>query len=318
MIKYGRCCALERDPRSLYYLKVLQHEVLQFDVSHKTNKEALVPAFKGALIECLADLMRQSIMNADDVAKFCGVTVLTVLHWNNEHPPVGFAYLKLLYLLREAGYEPATPQKAHEASIYVCKLIAFDVLTARDALQLLELETVNESSYIGRIVRGQVSPLAIKNGSLTLEVLKDMYQTELDQKIKEKLPDLPRGDHAAKPDIPRVQTESNSPAPSRVTSCPATPPKPTTFRVRDQVETGVRSAPTSGQKPDQLIVMTSSALLACLPYLKALQMCESPEVNAEVRELMGRENFFDLLDALKGMSSREAGKFFQPAMPVSR
>lgn len=181
--------------------------------------------------------------------------------------------LRLQAFLAEKGYEFEHTASKYEVVTYLAELVAFRVLTTHEALVLLDVDA--DDSYFWQVARGDIDPYSVKASVLTAAELAETYGAQLAHKRDELLPR----------DGPRKVVPTIDPAPP---------------------DSAVQ---TSTVHPH--VVMTCGALLNCLPYLKALDIERNPDVAAQVREFMGADNFYQILDLLKSMSSREAGKFYR-------
>jgi hypothetical protein len=252
-----------------------KHEVLQ---PMQTVGETTMPVM--SVQEALEDFRSKHPDANQQIAGFIGAPLNTVRLWKRDRMPNAGNMLKLQVFLAEQGFQLNTP--THESSTvrYLAELVAFRVLSDEDAYTLL-FSNNEERNQLWAVFRGDRTPRPIRENTLTLEDLTETYSSELASQRAKLLPRTGRVQVSSPPRAPKSQ------APGQDESKQA-------------------------ERADLLVVQTSSALLACLPHLKALDISNNPEVGSQVRELMGSDNFFDLLDTLKGMSSREAGRFFNP------
>lgn len=243
----------------------------------QNKKETIVPVTSTK--EALEDFRSKYPDANQQIASFIEAPLNTVRLWKRDRMPGAGNMLKLQVFLTDLGYQLDEPSHKSDTVRYLAQLVAFRVLSVEDAYTLL-FNHNEEQNQLWAVFRGDRTPRPIRDGTLTLNDLTETYGAELASQ-RAKL--LPRAGPIIRPTQPSVRE-------------PATPRQEKVSQVK---------------KADPLVVQTSSALMACLPYLKALDINNSPEVGTQVRKLMGANNFFDLLDALKGMSSREAGKFYR-------
>lgn len=222
------------------------------------------------------------------LADFCGSSRDTVLRWNEKRQPKGVFLLRLEEFLRAFDYKLNTPASKHEVVRYMATLVAFRLVSTQEALQYFDVKQGGDS-YLWQVLRGSISPYYVKAAKISVSELADVYDAELAKKRRE----LADSFRALAP--PRVKAIS----PNRQ------PRQPTDIRQEAPNKSSPEQPPAS-----PFVTMAAGAVLNCLPYLKALDIPNHPEVGAQMRSLIGSDNYFDILDMLKSMSSREAGRYF--------
>lgn len=110
---------------------------------------------------------------------FCGVAYDTSRKWKVDAMPVGLVRLKLTWLMIYSKILKA-PANLNETLLYLSELVAFDILSPRDACELIELGGKDPLSQLYAMLRGERGPaLAIVHGRITTEDLRDTYRDAL-------------------------------------------------------------------------------------------------------------------------------------------
>lgn len=114
------------------------------------------------------------------MAKFCGVAYRTAMEWGDKRKPGGEALNKLYYFLEAHGYK-VFGDKTHPVVYLVGKLVAYDVLTVGQALELFGLS--GKQSHVWTALQGKSVPLVARNGEISVETLTRLYGLSLEDAV---------------------------------------------------------------------------------------------------------------------------------------
>jgi hypothetical protein len=219
-------------------------------------------------------------LNMAKVAEFCNVSQETVRRWTeNEHPAKGERLIRLWHLLALVGNESPELETLKPLQRFVSELFAFDVITASQACELLNLKQ-DKPSYMYHILRGS----EVLNPQYDYEGLVARFGNELNdmkQLIREHLDDNVEAEKAVRlPEPVIVQPDVPAIAPST-----------------DVVFHGDAS------------VLLASLVSAIRPVADALLDDDTAlEARNRFRELVSDETLFEVTNKLNALSSERARK----------
>lgn len=244
--------------------------------------------FQGNLLDCLAHFRRQVPDPIGSISQFCAVSDDTASRWNIKRLPKGSALNRIWVLLSE--HDLVVLEFADQTPIikYLNQLLAFEVINMAE-LKLV-LGVTADDQYAWRVLQGKVTPNSIRSKKVTLANLRSKYDADL-QAAREMACEAGIIVPAKQPARASASTDAATPAPP--------PQAPTPDR-------------TQGISLDLSVaaLLAASNLMAAFPAV--LQLVEAgPEGQDLLKKTMGEQRFYDLLNALKSLSSRQSLKFFR-------
>jgi hypothetical protein len=257
---------------------------------------------KGTLVECLGKFKAGEPDAARKLATFCGVSLDSVSRWNKQRLPKGSPLNKLWYLLDANGYTVHELTTLHPVIKLLGEAVAFGAVNHQEAMSYLHI--TGHEQYLYRVLQGRLTPLVISKGELRLDHLDDAKQ----------LLRLAKEDAFEKELIKLVDrlVERTPEAPVAIPPHCATVDPATTRRLGKA--TLDASAGSSADHHSPIVTMAAAYIGGVKPLLQHITS-DGEEAIQALRDTVGDDAFYEVLDLLKSMSSRKARQFYRPPNP---
>lgn len=276
------------------------------------------------LITTLADRMKdhRGEIDAEQLANFAGVTPATAYGWFGKTKPLGGVLsIKIWHFLAACGIsspELDEVEKVNPYGYYIGRLLAFGVISVRDACEICKKDGGLRKNGVFRHARGE-SKSEPEEPALTLTELKELYGASL-QEAEGKLRAQLGNKHEAQPTPAEIvrppKPSSMRPHPAllpRVPAQPAAPAAPAavTRPEHDQLERILR------ENRSQLTAALQEVMAQLRPTLESKALSDSStEVDETEEDEEGEEVPEELTVEMLRFLNEAADKVRQASMIV--
>ena len=244
---------------------------------------------KASLLNCLTAFKNDVPDAVIKMSSFCGVSLDSASRWNSDRLPQGNALNKLWYLFDAFGYNVSEVAELDPSVRILGEALAYDLVSRKELFDKLQIS--GSEQYLWRVLQGRLLPLSIRKGALSLESL-----AETKELVK-----------LAKTEAHGNSIQSLSKVPKQAPR--ATPATALQTSIAGKI--GAIAVADSQSNPSMIAVMAASQLGGLKPLLQYINK-GGPNAIQSFRELVGDDEFYEVHDLLKSMSSRKAREFYQP------